>query len=99
MARVDMGGSFEMRRTMVAGTSALVLIAAMALLSFGPSAAATVYVYGCTPATSFKTGSAYTTSLSVHNPDGGAANLTHKVLAGNGTILNATLTGGPFVPP
>ena len=79
-----------MRRSILVATSAIALAGAMAIGPFGAAAAAP-YVYGCTPA-NFRTTEIAGVSLSIYNGSASTANLTHKVLAGNGTQLNTALT-------
>jgi hypothetical protein len=76
------------RRWILTAASAAALAAAMAVGPFGAAAAAP-YVYGCTPATMRGPMVNYDLSLTIYNGSATTANLTHKILAGNGAILNA----------
>jgi hypothetical protein len=86
-----------MRRSIYAAAGALAFAGAMAVGPFGVAAAAP-YVYGCTPASVYDGNDVYV-SLSIYNGSASTANLTHKVLAGNGTILNADFPLTPPAPP
>jgi hypothetical protein len=75
-----------MRRSILIATGAMALAGAMAVGPFGAAAAAP-YVYGCTQASYGATGD-YQEALAIYNGSGATATLTHKFLAGNGTIVN-----------
>ena len=78
-----------MRRWIEGAVSLAALVGALAVGPFG-AAAAPPYVYGCTPAGYFSDQApAYVVELAIYNGSASTANLTHKVLAGNGTILNS----------
>jgi hypothetical protein len=84
-----------MRRWIIGAASAAGLVAALSVGPFG-AAAAPPYVYGCTPAMfEGTTATSYIVSLSIYNGSSSTANLTHKVLAGTGAILNSSM----FMPP
>jgi hypothetical protein len=83
-----------MRRSAMVATSLVALVAALVVGPFG-AAAAPPYVYGCTPATFWFTTSDYYVSLSIYNGTSTTANLTRKILAANGAILNSTMVDAP----
>jgi hypothetical protein len=84
------------RRSILAAASGIFLAGAIAVGPFGASAAAP-YVYGCTPAAIAGPNVFFTEVLNVYNGSSTTANLTHKILAGDGTILNAA-TGINMLP-
>jgi hypothetical protein len=84
-----------MRRWILIATSAVGMVAALAMGPLGGAAAAP-YVYGCVPALYYPQTS-YLALLQIYNGSASTANVTHKILAGNGTLLNATLIDGPPV--
>jgi hypothetical protein len=90
------------RRIMTVCGSALALVVAVALGPLG-SAGEAPYVYGCTPVLFFNdSGSlrAWRVSLSIYNGSAATANITTKVLAGDGTIMNGSLLGSAsYIPP
>jgi hypothetical protein len=77
-----------MRRSSMMLASAVCLAGALAVGPLGTAAAAP-FVYGCTPATLPTVPDVYQRSLSIYNGSTSTASLTHKILAGNGTILNS----------
>ena len=89
-----------MRRLITLAASAASLLAAIALGPLG-AAASPPYVYGCTPATYYANNTGYLVFLSIYNGSAATANLTHKVLAGDGTNLNAffAVTQTSTLPP
>lgn len=81
-----------MRRSILIALSATAMAGAMAVGPFGVAGAAP-YVYGCTPAI-LSYGVLQPSNLgklSIYNGSASAANLTIKVLAGNGSILSTTI--------
>jgi hypothetical protein len=86
-----------MRRWINATVIAVTFAAAMAVGPLG-AGAAPPYVYGCTPAQEFNSATLYSVSLSIYNGSSSTANLTHKILAGNGTILNSIFAGALALP-
>jgi hypothetical protein len=78
-----------MRRLAAAAMFALALAGALAVGPLGVTAAAP-YVYGCTPVTLNEANDVYTVQLWIYNGSATTAHITHKLLAGNGTLLNAT---------
>jgi hypothetical protein len=79
---------------------ALTFIAGVAFGAFAfgavTTSAAGPYVYGCGPFTleGVNSGIKMLSSFSIYNGSAATANLTHKVLTGNGTQV-----GGSFTPP
>jgi hypothetical protein len=87
-----------MRRSILVAASGIALAAAALIVPFGATAAAP-YVYGCTPATIYNTDSStYIVSMTIYNGTASSAHLTHKILEGNGSILNQ-FAGGAYVLP
>lgn len=76
-----------MRRWILSAGGVLALAAALAVGPFG-AAAAGPYVYGCTPAAYYNTGTSYIVGLMIYNGSASTANVTHKILAGTGQVLN-----------
>lgn len=90
-----------MRRSFLVSASAAALLVALAVGPFG-AAATGPYVLGCTPVSFFNSGTAttYQVSLSIYNGSASTANVTTKVLAGDGTIRNGSLSGTIiYLPP
>ena len=85
-----------MFRPILVAISGIALASAMVVGPFGAIAGAP-YVYGCTPASNSETSDVYFANLSIYNGSASAANLTIKILAGNGSILNPVL--GPVPIP
>jgi hypothetical protein len=81
-----------MRRWILVASTLAGLVAALAVGPFGAAAAAP-YVYGCTPANYDNGYAGYTVVLTIYNGSATTANLTHKILASNGTILNDNYPG------
>ena len=75
----------------------LTLAATLAALSVaifvGPmgTAAAGPYVFGCTPLSYTGFGGSPMAQLNIYNGSAATATLIHKILAGDGTIMNGTL--------
>jgi hypothetical protein len=76
-----------MRRLIVIASTLAALAAALTVGPLGVASAAP-YVYGCTPATIYNDGVSYVPVLTIYNGSASTANLTHKILAGTGLILN-----------
>jgi hypothetical protein len=62
------------------------------------TSAAGPYVYGCTSLNVVGLGGNERATLSIYNGSATTANLTHKVLSGNGTNLSAGLTQNSSIP-
>ena len=77
-----------MRRWIIGAATVAALLAATVVGPFGAAATAP-YVYGCTPATIFNMdrNSLYWVSMTIYNGTASSAHLTHKILAGDGSIL------------
>jgi hypothetical protein len=84
------------RITLAAAGGALV---ALILSNVMGASAAGPYVYGCTSLNIVGLGGTERTTLSIYNGSATTANLTHKVLSGNGTNLNAGLQQDSVAAP
>jgi hypothetical protein len=78
-----------MRRSVL---SILAAVAISVIATANLTTAAGPYVYGCTPLTFPSTGGSWNGDVSIYNGGATTANLTHKILAGDGTILNTGLS-------
>jgi hypothetical protein len=91
-----------MRRTIALSAAAAAFAIALLVGPLG-AAAAGPYVYGCEPIQFHYFGAAgggvghETIQLTIYNGAASAATLTHKILAGNGTILNNTANVTPAI--